>query len=81
MGTLFQDVRYALRQLRQAPGFACTAPLILALGIGGTSALFRALDTITFVGVILLLPVVSVTACEVARVADRIDPIVALRCE
>ena len=48
MATLFQDVRYALRQLRKAPGFACTAALILALGIGGTSAIFSALDPILF---------------------------------
>ena len=48
MATLFQDVRYALRQLRKAPGFACTAILILALGIGGTSAIFSALDPILF---------------------------------
>jgi putative ABC transport system permease protein len=48
MPTLFQDVRYALRQLRKAPGFACTAILILALGIGGTSAIFSALNPILF---------------------------------
>ncbi|HLZ42156.1 MAG TPA: ABC transporter permease [Candidatus Sulfotelmatobacter sp.] len=48
MGTLLQDVRYALRQLRKAPGFTCTAALILALGIGGTSAIFSTLDPILF---------------------------------
>ncbi|HET9307330.1 MAG TPA: ABC transporter permease [Candidatus Sulfotelmatobacter sp.] len=48
MGTLFQDVRYALRQLRKAPGFACTAIFILALGIGATSAIFSALNPILF---------------------------------
>jgi len=48
MGTLLQDVRYALRQLRKAPGFACTAIFILALGIGATSAIFSALNPILF---------------------------------
>jgi putative ABC transport system permease protein len=44
----FQDVRYALRQLRKAPGFACTAVLILAVGIGGTTAIFSTLNPILF---------------------------------
>jgi putative ABC transport system permease protein len=48
MGTIVQDVRYALRQLRKGPGFVCTAALVLALGIGGTSAIFSALNPILF---------------------------------
>lgn len=46
MGTALQDVRYAIRQMRRAPGFACAAVLILALGIGGTTAIFSALNPI-----------------------------------
>ena len=40
MSSLISDLRYAARELRRRPGFALTAVLSLALGIGATSAVF-----------------------------------------
>ncbi|HEX4309239.1 MAG TPA: ABC transporter permease [Acidobacteriaceae bacterium] len=42
--SLFQDLRFALRQLRRNPGFATTAILILTLGIAASVAIFSFVD-------------------------------------
>ncbi len=44
LSDLTADLRYALRQLHRAPGFALTVVLTLALGVGANTAIFSLLD-------------------------------------
>jgi predicted permease len=60
------DLRDALRQLRKAPGFALTAIITLALGIGATTAIF------TLVHQVMLKSLPVVRPEELWRIGDKI---------
>src|SRR4051794_26124494 len=44
MSTLIRDLRFGLRSLVRAPGFAAAAVLSLALGMGANAAIFSVVD-------------------------------------
>ena len=67
MQTALNDFRYTLRQLRKSPGFAITAILTLALGIGANTAIF------TLVKGILLRSLPVADPAQLYRIGDTDD--------
>jgi len=67
MSTLVQDLRYALRQLRLAPGFTATVVLTLALGIGATTSIF------TLVHAVMLRSLPVVDPSRLYRIGDSTE--------
>ena len=64
MNNLWLDLRYAIRQLRKSPGFALTAVITLALGIGANTAIF------TLVHGILLRSLPVADPAQLYRIGD-----------
>ena len=63
---VFQDIRYALRQLRKTPVFTLTVVLMLALGIGANTAVFSVMNAI----LMQLLPVRHPEGLSYVRMAN-----------
>ena len=67
MPTILRNLRYALRQLRMSPGFTLTAVLMLAFGIGATTAIFSIVEGV------LLRPLPFSDAARLVTLGDRLE--------
>jgi hypothetical protein len=62
---LWQDIRFGLRQLRRSPGFAVTGLLIIAIGLGVTTAMYSIVDAV------ILKPLPFAQPNRLAAVGDK----------
>ncbi|MGC2251712.1 MAG: ABC transporter permease [Acidobacteriaceae bacterium] len=67
MGSVVLDIRYALRQLRKSQGFALTAILTLAFGIGANTAIFSIVEGV------LLRPLPFANQARLVTLGDRLE--------
>src|SRR5215470_864534 len=67
MSALLLDLKFAVRQLRKSPGFAITAILMLAFGIGATTAIFSIVEGV------LLRPLPFFNSDQLVVLADRLQ--------
>jgi len=65
--TAVRDIGIAIRQLRRSPGFAITAVLTLAFGIGATTAVFSLVDGV------LLRPLPFANPSRLATLGDQVN--------
>jgi predicted permease len=83
MRSIVQDLRYALRQLRRAPGFTFTAITVLALGLGANIAVFTVLngvllrplpyahsDRLVSIGAVSPIPYFSMSYADMLQLRD-----------
>src|ERR1700683_998078 len=67
MKKFFFDLKFAARQLRKSPGFTLTAVLMLAFGIGATTAIFSIVEGV------LLRPLPFPDPSRLMVLADRLQ--------